>query len=46
MKREIKHLVSQMGAEDLRAYFIESLFLNRHIRERQARALLKKLGKK
>lgn len=28
MNREIHHLVSQMGDEDLRAYLAESLFLN------------------
>jgi phage gp29-like protein len=28
MNREINHLVSQMGDEDLRSYLAESLFLN------------------
>jgi len=28
MMREIGHLADQMSAEDLRAYFIESIFLN------------------
>ncbi len=28
MMREIQHLADQLSAEELRAYFIESLFLN------------------
>ncbi len=28
MMREIQHLVDQLSVEELRAYFIESLFLN------------------
>jgi len=46
MNREINHLVSQMGNEDLRAYLAESLFLNQVKYENdKLEAYLRKLGK-
>jgi phage gp29-like protein len=47
MNREINHLVSQMGDEDLRAYLVESLFLNQVKYENdKLEQYIKKLGKK
>jgi phage gp29-like protein len=47
MNREINHLVSQMNAEDLRAYLVESLFLNQVKYENdRLEQYIKKLGKK
>jgi phage gp29-like protein len=47
MNREINHLVSQMGDEDLRAYLTESLFLNQVKYENdRLEQYIKKLGKK
>jgi phage gp29-like protein len=47
MNREINHLVSQMGDEDLRAYLVESLFLNQVKYENdRLEQYIKKLGKK
>jgi len=47
MNREINHLVSQMGDEDLRAYLAESLFLNQVKYENdKLEQYIKKLGKK
>ena len=45
MMREIQHLADQLSPEELRAYFIESLFLNTvtYENERLA-AVVKKLG--
>jgi phage gp29-like protein len=47
MNREINHLVSQMGDQDLRAYLTESLFLNQVKYENdKLEQYIKKLGKK
>jgi hypothetical protein len=47
MNREINHLVSQMGDEDLRAYLVESLFLNQVKYENdKLEQYIRKLGKK
>lgn len=47
MNREINHLVSQMGDDDLRAYLVESLFLNQVKYENdKLEQYIKKLGKK
>jgi len=44
MMREIQHLADQLSPEELRAYFIESLFLNTVTYENERLgALLKKL---
>jgi hypothetical protein len=47
MNREINHLVSQMGDEDLRSYLAESLFLNQVKYENdKLEQYIRKLGKK
>ncbi len=47
MNREINHLVSQMNDEDLRAYLVESLFLNQVKYENdKLEQYIRKLGKK
>jgi phage gp29-like protein len=47
MNREINHLVSQMGDDDLRAYLVESLFLNQVKYENdKLEQYFRKLGKK
>lgn len=47
MNREIHHLVSQMSDEDLRAYLVESIFLNQVKYENdKLEQYFKKLGKK
>ena len=44
MMREIQHLADQLSAEELRAYFIESIFLNTVTYENERLgALVKKL---
>ena len=47
LTREIEHLISQMTAEDVQAYFAESLFLNQVKYENdKLEQYIKKLGKK
>ena len=47
MNREINHLVSQLSDEELRAYLVESIFLNQVKYENdRLEQYIKKLGKK
>lgn len=47
LTREIEHLISQMTADELRAYFAESLFLNQVKYENdKLEAYMRKLEKK
>jgi phage gp29-like protein len=47
MNREINHLVSQMSDEELRAYLVESLFLNQVKYENdRLESYMKKIAKK